>query len=509
MDDPYTDCVPSRVSEFQTRKLKSIILGFLVAFGAMVTLGSWALSSPPGSGPDDEYHLSSIWCAHGYRMQFCEKSTSIYEVKIPLQLHRNGGPRTVFCYAGNSQISARCIRNLDAEAVTKLESSKRFNTSYIAKNFYKANGFFVSPNVNASILKMRFFQIAIFFALIGFVIYSSGERKWAVLLALFVGMVPAGLFIIPSTSPSSWAIVGVVLAGLCAMNFFISLKRSHRVAAVLGFIVALLFTRNVRGDINIMLAICVSLGALSGFLIREADSSHKFDRAKLLKLGFLLVPGLLYVHLKIFSLYPWSVVRFILNGSFYSFSNDSPQVFLGFLGGSIQLGSADFAPTPVVLILMSVGFATFIVITARFVPLKVKIVSSFGLSLIFFMSYWFSMGAIGLASRYVMAIYLVSLATFSSSAVASRRLINFQFSKSSLSTIFLAVSLAQSLSLHQSIRRYVTGTNVAGWNLNLGAQWWWTYGPSPMTIWLIGSVGFGVALFIVLSMVNSEQATTS
>ena len=508
MDNPYTYCVPSRVSEFRTKKLKSIILGLLVAFGATITLGSWALSSPPGSGPDDEYHLSSIWCSHGYRMQYCEKSASIYEAKIPLQLHRNGGPRTVFCYAGNSQISARCIRNLDAEAVTKLESSKRFNTAYIAKNFYNANGFFVSPNVNASILKMRFFQIVIFFALIGFTIYSSGERKWAVLLALFVGMVPVGLFIIPSTNPSSWAILGVFSAAICAMNFFLSSKRSNRVIAVLGFIVALLFTRNVRGDVNIMLAICVTLGALSGFFIRETDRSHKFDRAKLLKLGFLVVPGLLYIHLKIFSLYPWSVISYILNGSFYSFSNDSPQAFLGFLGGSIQLGSADFAPTPVVLILMSVGFATFIVITARFVPLRVKIVSGFGLSLLFFMPYWFSMSAIGPGSRYVMAIYLVSLATFSASAVSGRKLLNSQFSKSSLSTIFLAISLAQSLSLHQSIRRYVTGTNIAGWNLNKGAQWWWTYGPSPMTIWLVGSVAFGVALFIVLSMTNSDRSTT-
>ena len=508
MDDPYTDCVPSRVSGFQTRKLKSIILGSLVAVGAMITLGSWALSSPPGSGPDDEYHLSSIWCAHGYRIQFCEKSTSIYEAKIPLQLHRNGGPRTVFCYAGNSQISARCIRNLDAEAVTKLESSKRFNTGNIAKNFYNANGFFVSPNVNASILTMRFFQVAVFFSLISFAIYSSGERKWAVLLSLFVGMVPVGLFIIPSTNPSSWAIAGVVLAGICAMNFFISLKRSHRVTATIGFIVALLLTRNVRGDINIMLAICVTLGAISGFLTRETDRSNKFDRGKLLKLGLLLVPGLLYIHLKIFSLYPWRVVSYILNGSFYSFSNDSPQAFLGFLGGSIQLGSADFAPTPIVLILMSVGFATFIVITARFVPLLVKIVTGFGLSLLFFMPYWFSMGAIGLASRYVMAIYLVSLAMFSSSAVTNRRLINFQFSRSSLLTILLTISLAQSLSLHQSMRRYVTGTNVAGWNLNNGAQWWWTHGPSPMSIWLIGSVAFGAALFIVLSMTNFDRATT-
>ncbi|MTH91169.1 MAG: hypothetical protein F2939_05955, partial [Actinobacteria bacterium] len=146
----------SIVPKFQNKKLKSIVLGFLLLLGTIITFGSWALASPPGSGPDDEYHLSSIWCSRGYRIQFCEKSTSIYEVKIPLQLHRNGGPRTIFCYAGDSKISASCIRGLDAEAVTKLESSKRFNTSSIASNFYKTNGFLVSPNVNRSILMMRF-----------------------------------------------------------------------------------------------------------------------------------------------------------------------------------------------------------------------------------------------------------------------------------------------------------------------------------------------------------------
>jgi Predicted membrane protein (DUF2142) len=494
------------VSEFQNKKLKSIILGFLLLLGAMITLGSWALSSPPGSGPDDEYHLSSIWCARGYRLQYCEKSPSIYEAKIPLQLHRNGGPRTIFCYAGDSKISASCIRGLDAEAVTKLESSKRFNTSRNASNFYKSNGFLVSPNVNRSILAMRLLQILFFFVLISFAIYSSGERKWAVLLALFVGMVPVGLFIIPSTSPSSWAIAGVASAGICVMNFFISSQKSHQVAAVIGFLVAVLYTRNIRIDINIMLAICVTLGLVSGFVIRETDSSLKFDRAKLLKVAFLVAPGLLYIHLKVFSLYPWKIVKFILGGSFYSFSNDSPQAFLGFLGGSIQLGSPDFAPTPVVLILMSVGLATFIVIMARFAPLKVKISSGFGLSLLFFLPYWLSIGAIASASRYVMAIYLVSLVTFSASAFTSRRLTSFKLSKSSLVTIFLTISVAQSLSLHQTIRRYITGTNISGWNLNKGAQWWWTHGPSPLSIWMIGSVAFSTALFIVLLMTNYDRA---
>ena len=31
----------------------------------LVVFGSWAVTSPVGASPDDDYHLSSIWCAGG------------------------------------------------------------------------------------------------------------------------------------------------------------------------------------------------------------------------------------------------------------------------------------------------------------------------------------------------------------------------------------------------------------------------------------------------------------
>ena len=38
----------------------------------LVVFGSWAVTSPVGSSPDDDYHLSSIWCAGGERSGVCE-----------------------------------------------------------------------------------------------------------------------------------------------------------------------------------------------------------------------------------------------------------------------------------------------------------------------------------------------------------------------------------------------------------------------------------------------------
>ena len=42
---------------------------YLLAF--WVVLVGWAMASPMGSAPDDDYHLASIWCAEGVAADAC------------------------------------------------------------------------------------------------------------------------------------------------------------------------------------------------------------------------------------------------------------------------------------------------------------------------------------------------------------------------------------------------------------------------------------------------------
>jgi hypothetical protein len=51
---------------------------------------------------------------------------------------------------------------------------------------------------------------------------------------------------------------------------------------------------------------------------------------------------------------------------------------------------------------------------------------------------------------------------------------------------------ANSVALHTTLRRYLTGSDVASWNLNRGAEWWWDMSLNPMTVWLLGSAGFAL-----------------
>jgi hypothetical protein len=36
------------------------------------------------------------------------------------------------------------------------------------------------------------------------------------------------------------------------------------------------------------------------------------------------------------------------------------------------------------------------------------------------------------------------------------------------------------------------------WNLNKNIEWWWSFMPSPMTSWAIGSLGFAIAVSVGL-----------
>jgi hypothetical protein len=52
------------------------------------------------------------------------------------------------------------------------------------------------------------------------------------------------------------------------------------------------------------------------------------------------------------------------------------------------------------------------------------------------------------------------------------------------------LSGAQALALWTNIRRYVTGVDSMGLNLDIGVEWWWPAGPRPMLTFFIGAFAF-------------------
>jgi hypothetical protein len=82
------------------------------------------------------------------------------------------------------------------------------------------------------------------------------------------------------------------------------------------------------------------------------------------------------------------------------------------------------------------------------------------------------------------------------------------FSRLQILIVSLGLAIANSLSLHTNIRRYVTGTDEGGFNLNKNIEWWWANSASPMIVWVIGSTAF-LVLMVVLANSLWSYATPS
>jgi len=63
-----------------------------------------------------------------------------------------------------------------------------------------------------------------------------------------------------------------------------------------------------------------------------------------------------------------------------------------------------------------------------------------------------------------------------------------------LACVSVLVIAANTVALHFNIRRYVTGVDGQGANLDAGVEWWWDVAVSPMSMWVIGSGAFAIAV---------------
>jgi hypothetical protein len=71
-----------------------------------------------------------------------------------------------------------------------------------------------------------------------------------------------------------------------------------------------------------------------------------------------------------------------------------------------------------------------------------------------------------------------------------------ELSRGQVAIIGAGLFIANTLALHLNIRRYVTGMDEQGLNLDKAIEWWWTDLPiSPSTVWIIASLAFALLFF--------------
>jgi hypothetical protein len=460
---------------------------------ALVVLGlAWSLASPPGSSPDDDFHLASIWCATGdptmCRRTGAEIEGGIERVQVIPALGAG-----LICFAHAPRMSAACQTAARREGAPGVS---RANDGLYPGGFYRAMSLFATTNVDRSVVVMRMasWVVALSLLLAAGLLARRAERP-ALALAALTTLVPMGVYLFASTNPSGVAIAGIVAYWIAAVTLLegpgSSARRAMVVAVMLvGSAVALVS----RSDAGLYLAVAGLAAWLS-----VAGYRTPFRRWSLLVAGIAclgIVATLLGRQNE-----RWAGGLGVQEDQtrtalLFEGMLDLPRRVLGSIGLS-ELGWLDTPMPAIVGTLMLFAFGGALAIglgvatREKWLALAVVAGTLVGLPLLVLSS------GQNVQPRYVLPLLPILMGT----ALITRRVDPpVRFRRVHALLIVLAVVVAHGAALHSNIRRYVTGVDVGGPDLGASVEWWWSRGPGPMATWALGTVAFGVVAACVYGL---------
>jgi len=221
-------------------KYNSLIISLL--FGVIGTI--WAISSPIGSSADDDFHLTSIFCANNSKQ--CLESTSPDQVLIE-RIIGEFPPCYVGFPAGEpgidrnySKSSGECIKNTPKEFI----ETGRFNQNGSYPNaYYKFSASFVTNNTVFTVYFLRILNVGIASFLILLLLNVAPKQIiYPFTMILLTAIYPVGIFFIASNNPSSWMITGLITNWAFLAATIINLKTKQSKLAIGGSIVGYLIS---------------------------------------------------------------------------------------------------------------------------------------------------------------------------------------------------------------------------------------------------------------------------
>ena len=503
--------------EIGPSRTRSTLTALLVGVLALLSFGSWAFSSAVGSAPDDDYHLTSIWCS-SFQGDLCEVDPGGEGVYIPEALRE-----AIYCYYHNPYQSAGCQPFLDG---TDPRPDVPFghnnpSRSLYPDGYYQFSHLFKVDSIQATALTVRFVNLGVFLA-VGFGLFFALPHRlrsaWIWMWTL--GLVPMGMFIIPSSNPSSWAITAVAGGWIALVGYLetkgprswvlgilylgsIGLAMSARIDSVLylGFasLVAVwlsglrgreLFKKTWMGLIGlaaVIVQLSINPANLSRVIRGIGQRSEVYDEPL-----------------------PWTTTGEVIDPNAFDWSLlwnnlwNIPGLWLGVFGGFPwgSLGWLDTSVPQIVLVgtILVLAGVTFLSIRAanktKIVSILITLGALWGMPLYLLQLGGFQAGE-ELQPRYLMPLMMVFLGTI----VVTQTGMPIITDRARLWFVLGALTLANAIALHTNIRRYTTGIRVQGFNLDSPREWWWPFLPDmigPTFVWAIGALSFGALLWVLL-----------
>ncbi|WP_348786825.1 DUF2142 domain-containing protein [Leifsonia sp. NPDC080035] len=472
---------------------------FLVPILIFLALASWAVSSPLGTSPDDDFHLASSYCGLGERAGLCADvpgqpiQRAVPAAIVKITCGRGGGTYTQCRIAGESSEAAPV-------------ATKRWNyAGAYPPIYYTVTGVFASEDVGRSAMVMRAFNVLLFAGLGTLLFWLLPRiRRTTMLWMWSATVVPLGMFLIASNNPSSWAILSGGTLWLALLGFFETRGRRMWGLGALAAVGALMGA-GARPDSAAYVAVAAVAVTIFEFRRTREFALKCIAPAVIVVLGILFylgskstasTTGLVGGH-QASSLPPLDLI--------WNNIVQLPNLYAGALG-TWGLGWID-TPMPAVVWVFAIGVlgAALFAGAVSFGKRKLWGVLVVGLALVAVPSWVLYQGKalVGqeVQPRYVLPL-LIMFVGFMLLQTERRPLV---FSRFQTISVAAALTVANAVALHTNIRRYISGLQVTDPNLNHYVQQWWLGPFSPMLLWAFGTVTFAGAVAIALLYTRTPE----
>jgi hypothetical protein len=473
------------------RKPKRIRWITVSIVSAIFALTSWAISSPVGSSPDDDFHLSSIWCGQGLRDGLCEEGNREGSYKIPFTAMANS-----VCFAGFQNVSGFCKQD------NSLVEYPIINNNYnlYPKLFYWTMSWFATEDVVSSTLLMRIVNSILSIGLFSIVILSLPHHLRRIpILTLLLTSMPLGVFLVSSTNPSSWSYVGLTVLLTSFIGFLSETNTKSKtilgILSLLGFFMA----TGARADAAPYAALAILISWLVSKVNRKLFAINSLVSITILSLALYFFQSV-------------GTATSIVSGGGLRLppeSSSTPSIFDNLMRipelwagifGTWGLGWLD-TPMPGIVWLTSIGITSAVVFSSiRWFDSRQTVAFGFSLLALVVVPFYVLMSNNLSVGEQVQPRYLLPLMAFLVAIASFRRDSNsgLKLSVGQLVTVGVGLALANSVSLHTNIRRYTTGVDLKGINLDTRIEWWWENTiVSPNFVWVLGSLSFAIAIFSI------------
>ncbi|MEX1078644.1 MAG: DUF2142 domain-containing protein [Homoserinimonas sp.] len=490
------------------RKLKAI---YFAPALAVIALIAWALASPIGAAPDDDFHLVSTWCATD--SAYCKPGESSATRVVPEALvHPH-------CYAQDALQSAACQDNISWTEAPSVETKRGNFVGAYPPVYYAVMNVFAGEDLLSSALLMRLVNVLLFVGLTtALFVLLPAVRRPTLIWTWLVTTLPMGVFILSSNNPSSWAVMGLGTGWLALLGY---LETSGRPKWLLGavFAVATLMAAGSRGDA----AMYAILGIAAVFVLTVPWSKAERTAAAWKRYGLdAILPAVMTIVCAVLFLSSRQTQSGIggfggdtsVSGAAVGVGNaeaalsgfsllaynllNIPFLWAGNFGewglGWLDTPMPSIVPFAAVAALVAIGFSGLGRLWGR------KLVVTIGVGLVLWLLpvYVLQQGGDTLGEAVQPRYILPLLVLFVGLVLLGRAGQMLRFSRPQLALVSGALILVNFIALHFNMRRYLTGIGVQGGNLDAGYEWWWDLAISPASVWIIGSIAYA-ALVIVLT----------